>query len=156
MGHVLVLATQKNGTFLFLFLFHATPIKHALDAVHWDSHTQLETQRLSDVNHEMDVGLCPPPGTAGYAPKVNCSRAFCISNQLFYVLKNTHHKKKDGNMFVDPSPYTITLLIAYDEVTSISNQPSFSSSFNQLKHQTHCSLLPLHPLSPPPPPPPLF
>ena len=36
---------------------------------------------------------------------------------LFYVLQNTHHKKKDGTIFVDPSPYTINLLIAYDENT---------------------------------------
>ena len=39
---------------------------------------------------------------------------FCIST---YVLQNTHHKKKDGTIFVDPSPYTINLLIAYDENT---------------------------------------
>ena len=25
--------------------------------------------------------------------------------------------KKDGDIFVDPSPYTINLLIAYDEIT---------------------------------------
>ena len=37
---------------------------------------------------------------------------------LFNVLQNTHHKKeKDGTNFVDPSPYTINLLIAYDENT---------------------------------------
>ena len=32
----------------------------------------------------------------------------------FYVLHNIRHTKKDGTIFVDPSPYTINLLIAYE------------------------------------------
>ena len=39
--------------------------------------------------------------------------AFALSTYLLL------RKKKDGDIFVDPSPYTIILLIAYDEKTSL-------------------------------------
>ena len=52
---------------------------------------------------------------------------FCMD--LFYVLQNTHHKKKDGTIVVDPSPYTINLLIAYDDITLYGYYPIVKQSF---------------------------
>ena len=61
--------------------------------------------------------ICP---CVGYTP---------ISSSLLFL----HHKKKDGDIFVDPSPYTINLLIAYDEIT-------YCFCFKVTKHKKWCHI----------------
>ena len=57
---------------------------------------------------------------------------------LFYVLQNTQHKKKDGTIFVDPSPYTINLLIAYDENTFAEQKKQYKWRRRRKKFWARC------------------